>query len=237
MPPRTSSPNPPPGGRSTSPGSPGRDRGAARARLAGQRLSGVGRGARRPRSRVDGSVWRRSRTCPRIATGSRVFAVWGGVSSPASHPGRPVWSRDEPRAPTNLAGGRQRVRPVIWDPPEDTGGGPIDLSEFVSSAPRPRLPEAPVETTVTGDVTALTLSGLTTDGPTGSRFKPRTATDGAASRRAPRSLRSTSPTPDQRQRHGRDRRHREGGWDRAARRFPARRGLRLRDNRPRPEAR
>ena len=97
-----------------------------------------------------------------------VFAVGGGESSPASHPAEPVTiSTEDPSAPTNLAAqaGNASVQ-LSWDPPQDTGGGPIDLyriREFRS--PGQTFPEAPVETTVAGDVTTLTLSGLTNGRP------------------------------------------------------------------------
>ena len=97
-----------------------------------------------------------------------VFSVGGGESSPASHPAEPVTiSTADPSAPTNLAAqaGNASVQ-LSWDPPQDTGGGPIDLyriREFRS--PGQTFPEAPVETTVAGDVTTLTLSGLTNGRP------------------------------------------------------------------------
>lgn len=95
-------------------------------------------------------------------------ALGGGESSPASHPAEPVTiSTSEPDAPTNLQAhaGNASVE-LSWDPPVDTGGGPIDyyrIREY--RAPGESFPQVPVDTTVTGGVTALSLSGLTNGRP------------------------------------------------------------------------
>ncbi|MBK6762665.1 MAG: fibronectin type III domain-containing protein [Micrococcales bacterium] len=53
-----------------------------------------------------------------------------------------------------------------WDPPSATGGAPIDsyrIREF--RQPGETFPETPIDTTVTGTTTAMTLSGLTNGRP------------------------------------------------------------------------
>jgi hypothetical protein len=97
-----------------------------------------------------------------------VFSISGGVSSPASHPSEPAdVVTDEPSAPRNVVGvARNAAVQLSWDPPDDTGGGPVEtyrIREY--RAPGVTFPEAPIETTVAGDVTALTLSGLTNGRP------------------------------------------------------------------------
>ena len=97
-----------------------------------------------------------------------VFSVLGNASSPASHPSEPAdIVTDDPSKPTNVAGvARNAAVQLSWDAPAETGGGPIDtyrVREY--RAPGESFPQAPVETTVSGDVTALTLSGLTNGRP------------------------------------------------------------------------
>ncbi len=97
-----------------------------------------------------------------------VFSTAGGESSPASHPSEPAdIVTDEPSAPRNVVGvPRNASVQLSWDPPQDTGGGPVQtyrISEY--RVPGESFPEAPVETTVDGGVTALTLSGLTNGRP------------------------------------------------------------------------
>ncbi len=97
-----------------------------------------------------------------------VFSISGGTESPASHPSEPIDVVTEaPSAPSNVTGtpGDQSIG-LQWDPPSATGGAPIDsyrIREF--RQPGETFPETPIDTTVTGTTTAMTLSGLTNGRP------------------------------------------------------------------------
>ena len=89
-------------------------------------------------------------------------------TSPASHPSEPVdVASESPGSPSQVTGTAEDGAVVVqWKAPTATGGGPVDsyrIREFRQAGED--YPETAIDTTVSGNTTGMTLSGLSNGRP------------------------------------------------------------------------